>query len=360
MIRTAERPRKRLRRLLQVLRARVLGWGAAGNVAPISGSVTLFLPKFSAGDVAWMVSSVRQRVSPGRIWILWDGYVELPRDMEDVIDCRSGDTVLVETVKREDVFVYACDSDEIGLPWIRAIVKAGGRFYPVAAYRPSTYANVNDRARRTLEAEWKLQREERFDKWDFGPSDFLNIVQAIDLTARAPGAYVEVGCFRGSSASVAMHYMRDKGLRRECHFFDTFDGFNYAVARSSADSAWEGTHETEGRNVVARRIERWADSESGLVVDVRRLNILEDELPESITQVAVANIDVDLYEAVRAALWKIAPRVVPGGVVIVEDPGHTPALIGSRLALQEFLESAEAAAFTPIYMESGQTFLLRR
>lgn len=353
-------PRKRLRRTLQVLRAKVFGRKGAGRVSPLPGDAMLFPPKFSAGDVAWMVSSVRQRISSGRIWILWDGFVELPRDMENVIDCRSGDIAQVETVKREDAFVYACDSDEIGLPWIRAIVKAEGRFYPVAAYRPSTYANVSECARRTLEAEWKLQREERFDKWDFGPSDFLNIVQAIDMTARAPGAYVEVGCFRGSSASVAMHYLRDKGLRRECYFFDTFDGFNYAAARASPDSAWEGTHETEGRDVVARRIERWADRDRGLVVDVRKLNILEDELPESITRIAVANIDVDLYEAVRAALWKTAPRVVPGGVVIVEDPGHTPALIGSRLALQEFLESAEAAAFTPIYMESGQTFLLRR
>jgi hypothetical protein len=51
--------------------------------------------------------------------------------------------------------------------------------------------------------------------------------------------------------------------------------------------------------------------------------------------------------------------MVGGGILIVEDPGHTPALIGSRLALQEFMDSPDAAAFTPVYMESGQTLLIR-
>jgi hypothetical protein len=46
--------------------------------------------------------------------------------------------------------------------------------------------------------------------------------------------------------------------------------------------------------------------------------------------------------------------------MIVEDPGHTPALVGSRLALEQFLESPAGAAFTSVYLESGQTFLIRR
>ncbi len=73
----------------------------------------------------------------------------------------------------------------------------------------------------------------------------------------------------------------------------------------------------------------------------------------------VANIDVDLYEAVRIALFKVAPKIVRGGIMIVEDPGHTPSLIGSRVALAEFLESSEASPFLPVYMESGQTLLVK-
>ena len=72
----------------------------------------------------------------------------------------------------------------------------------------------------------------------------------------------------------------------------------------------------------------------------------------------VANIDVDIYEAVLAGLQKVAPRMAPGGVMIVEDPGHTPLLIGAGVALNQFLKSPAAAGFLPVYMQSGQTFLI--
>lgn len=67
-----------------------------------------------------------------------------------------------------------------------------------------------------------------------------------------------------------------------------------------------------------------------------------------------------MYEAVLFALFKIAPKIVTGGIMIVEDPGHTPALIGARVALEKFLYSNEGKLFTPIYMESGQFFLIKK
>jgi hypothetical protein len=93
-------------------------------------------------------------------------------------------------------------------------------------------------------------------------------------------------------------------------------------------------------------------------VIVRRHNIIEQEIPADVPLIAVANIDVDLYEAVLAALHKTAPRMTSGGIIIMEDPGHTPYLVGARVALDEFLASRTAAGFLPIYMEFGQTFLV--
>ena len=46
-------------------------------------------------------------------------------------------------------------------------------------------------------------------------------------------------------------------------------------------------------------------------------NILNDGLPDK--EIAVANIDVDMYEATLVALYKIAPRMVLGGVILLED-----------------------------------------
>lgn len=287
---------------------------------------------------------------------LTDGYAAPPQGPS--IDCRTHD---FEALGRfvNPLFLYACDSDEIGLPWIRELVRRRYRFYPVNSYTPSTYAHINDLARVTLETEYGEQSAAGFAKWDFGPGDFTNILQAIDITANVPGDYVEAGCYRGSSSCVAVRYMNARRMARRCWFFDTFDGFSYEAARESSDALWEDTHATEGEAAIRTRISRHAAPDRGLEVRVERRNVIDDGLPAEIGPIALANIDVDLYEAVKASLFKIAPHMEPRGIIIVEDPGHTPALIGSRLALQEFLASDAAAPFIAIYMESGQTFLVR-
>jgi hypothetical protein len=82
-------------------------------------------------------------------------------------------------------------------------------------------------------------------------------------------------------------------------------------------------------------------------------------IPGDFPAIAVAAIEVDLYEAVLAALVKVSPRMVPGGIIIVEDPGHTRQLVGARVALDEFLAGSAGSDFMPIYTESGRTFLIK-
>lgn len=169
-----------------------------------------------------------------------------------------------------------------------------------------------------------------------------------------PGAVVDIGCFRGSSSSVLLDYAKHNHLDRRFYFFDTFDGFSYAEARSSTDARWQGTHGTEGQTVIQNRLQ--AIGYPG--IEVHRANIITDPLPPAITQIAVANVDVDLYEAVRAGLSKVADLMAVGGIIICEDAGHTPALIGARLALLEFIRSPQGARFTQIFLPSGQAFLI--
>ena len=46
-------------------------------------------------------------------------------------------------------------------------------------------------------------------------------------------------------------------------------------------------------------------------------------------------------------------------IIIAEDAGHTPLLIGAYAAVREFLESPAGKAFTPVEMMSGQMFLIK-
>jgi hypothetical protein len=73
----------------------------------------------------------------------------------------------------------------------------------------------------------------------------------------------------------------------------------------------------------------------------------------------VANIDVDLYEATKVALERVAPLVVLGGIIICEDPASTPGLYGAYVAMHDFLEGNEdGRKFLPVF-KGGQYFLIK-
>jgi hypothetical protein len=280
----------------------------------------------------------------------------------DIINCSKQPPAIIESYDMtKTIFVYACDNDDIGLPFVRKIVDLGGKFCPISAGKPASYvSNANSTAREVLEEEFIAQEQEGFAKFYTGVYDFVNIIQAIDLTRRLNGDFIEIGCFRGSSGRVAVHYMNKIKLSRKCYFLDVFEGFTYEAANQSSDTFWRNTHKTEGIEVVSSRLKKYELPEIGLRVNVIKSNIIDDQLPSEIKNIAVANIDVDLYEAVKAGLCKVAPKIIPGGIMIAEDPGHTPRLIGARLALEEFLNSEISKSFTPLYMESGQWLFIKK
>ena len=247
-----------------------------------------------------------------------------------------------------------CNSD--GLPAIERIVAGGFKFSPFGGAPVGSYVYENSAALAAVERQFVHQQLEGYAKFeDPGSSeDFANLCQALETTRAVPGAIVEIGCFRGSSSSVMLDYALHNGFDRTFYFFDTFDGFSYETARTSPDAMWQGTHATEGHAVVECRLTAIGYPH----LQVHRANIITDNLPAEITQIAVANVDVDLYEAVIAGLNKVADLIPPGGIIICEDAGHTPNLIGARLALQEFMRSPRGARFTQIFMTSGQAFLI--
>lgn len=278
-----------------------------------------------------------------------------------LVDCRSGSIEQLEQFEPGTrLFIYACDQDDLGLPFVERLVVRGDKFLPAFKGDPGLYTNFDATARRALEDEYEFQVREGFAKFEYGPHDFVNITQALNATRDLPGDYVEIGCFAGSSSGAALRYLRYKGIARTCWFLDVFDGFTYEAAEKSSDAFWAGGHQTHGRDFIEARLKPYEARHQGLNVRVVKANIVTDELPEEMDRICVANVDVDLYEAVYAALVKVHPRMVAGGVVICEDAGHTPWCIGARLAFEQFIANEGAGAYTMAYMQSGQAFLIRR
>jgi hypothetical protein len=255
--------------------------------------------------------------------------------------------------------LYAVEHAQDGLALIEWLTERGIKYRGVGGYNVGGYAHDDRVARETIENALLEQTFNGYEKiTDIGAEqDFVNLTQALYRTRRLSGDVLEVGCFRGSSGSVMLDYAANKNLPpRHFWFFDVFQGFDYDEALASSDATWANTHATEGEAIVRHRLEGKAGANQ---VTVEKLNIITDELPDELGPIAVANIDVDLYEAVLAGLTRIAPLMQTGGIMICEDAGHTPALVGAALALEQFLDSDLGAGFTPVHMTSGQTFLIR-
>jgi len=254
---------------------------------------------------------------------------------------HSGDKV-VALLFNDDESIPAVlrEIDEID----RCVYVTSGRGFP-----PARYFHRNRAAKAALSASAKTSsRRSHFDL-----ADFENIMQALEITRDVVGDYVEIGVYRGGSAYAALAYMREADLKRRSYFFDTFQGFNYQTAIQSKDADWAGTHEGTSLERVRTALAEFNN------VRVERLEITNEELPAEIERIAVANVDVDMYEAVLESLRKIAPRLAPGGIMIGEDQGHTPNLAGAYRAVQEFLASDEGRRFLPIHLPSGQILLIK-
>lgn len=256
-------------------------------------------------------------------------------------------------------FIYAIEHSSVGLDVVRRLIKNNSIWYSAGCSEVGGYMFDNKSVKDLLEDEAEKQDKAGFSKFgDPGSAgDYANLCQAITATKHIDGDIVEIGVFRGSSSCIILGFAQSTNNHKPLWFFDTFDGFNYEEAYTSVDRVWKDTHQTEGHKRISKRIRSRAPDRKD--VNIQKLNIISDPLPLEIKKISVCNIDVDMLEAVNSAFEKIAPLMSVGGIMICEDAGHTPALIGARLALDDFLRSEWGPKFTPIFMESGQVFLIR-
>ena len=177
-----------------------------------------------------------------RAILLYDGFGEIDEILGDprlrmVLDVRKESPAALDSLGADDVVIYACTQDDLGLPFIAHLHKTGRKYYPVWSAPPGGYVFTNTTAREVLKVEFEFQKREGFDKWDFGHRDFTTLIQALDLTKNLPGCYLEAGCYRGSSAGAVLRYLATTRRPMQAFFLDVFEGFQYVESKTSADAA---------------------------------------------------------------------------------------------------------------------------
>lgn len=173
------------------------------------------------------------------------------------------------------------------------------------------------------------------------------------------GDVVECGVWRGASIILA----RLASPQRRCWLFDTFDGMTAPeplidISKNfiRADVSYQNKT-TNGRKWAACSLADVIVNLQGfgaydpnklrtVVGDVRE-TLRSPDIPDS---VALLRLDTDWYASTRTELETLWPRLVPGGVLIVDDYGHW---LGARAAVNEFFRLephgiAHWGAFTQI------------
>jgi O-methyltransferase len=181
------------------------------------------------------------------------------------------------------------------------------------------------------------------------PERVLAVVEAVRYLVRAgiEGDVVECGVWRGGSAMAAALALREQGDHtRLLHLFDTFEGM---TEPDESDVSFRGERaselllrsrrETDGGVWCYAPLEEVQAGFDALGIERARLRFVpgrvEDTLPNRApARIALLRLDTDWYESTRHELVHLFPRLVSGGILIVDDYGHW---LGARRAVDEYL-----------------------
>ncbi len=181
---------------------------------------------------------------------------------------------------------------------------------------------------------------------------FAVIAAAEHVSARGvQGAVVECGVWKGGSTMAALLALKGMGdVSREVWLYDTYEGM-------AAPTRQDGDTHTQLFNTHARADggSDWCRAELGEVVTnvescgypMERVKFIkgrvEDTIPGNLPErISLLRLDTDFYASTKHELEHLYPRLVSGGILIIDDYG---AFAGAKQAVDEYFAAQKIEAF---------------
>ena len=163
------------------------------------------------------------------------------------------------------------------------------------------------------------------------------------------GDFAELGVWKGNSAAVLADFAANSG--RRLFLFDTFSGFDQRDLAGIDDGKTPHFADTS------------VDYVKQTVGHAEHTTYIQGFFPESLTDearsrtFALAHIDCDLYEPMKAALEFFYPRMSHGGMLLLHDysSGHWH---GAKKATDEFC--AASGEFLSRWPDKSGTVIIRK
>jgi hypothetical protein len=181
------------------------------------------------------------------------------------------------------------------------------------------------------------------------PERIFGLIEAVKYITRykIAGDVVECGVWKGGSMmATAETLLSENDTSRQLFLYDTFEGMpppskdDVSFDNRSAEQMLEVNSNKE-QNLV------WAYSTLESVKQAMALSAypgkkiqyikgkIEDTIPGTMPEkIALLRLDTDWYESTKHELIHLFPRLVKGGVLIIDDYGYWK---GARKAVDEFI-----------------------
>lgn len=168
------------------------------------------------------------------------------------------------------------------------------------------------------------------------------------------GDIAECGCWRGLSAYQIASRIQKRGFKNHFFIFDSFEGLSDFEEN---DIPLGGIKDKEARK------KEFACGEDIVKANLKEFEFIDykkgwipERFPEtSEHQFSFVHIDVDMYQPILDALEFFYPRMVKGGVIVLDDYGFTY-FPGAKKATDEFMKDKNDFFLA---LASGQAFIIK-
>lgn len=165
------------------------------------------------------------------------------------------------------------------------------------------------------------------------------------VLGRIPGDFVECGVWKGGNCMLAALKMLQAGDLRDIWMFDTFEGMPEPTKvdireKGPALQTWEeNRHPVSGNNWCRAEIDAVQEAMASTGYPKERVRFIKGKVEETLRsgplpeQISVLRLDTDWYESTKAELEVLYPRLVSGGILILDDYNYWQ---GSKKAVDEY------------------------
>jgi len=177
------------------------------------------------------------------------------------------------------------------------------------------------------------------------PERIVSLVRAINYIEEndIEGCIVECGVWKGGSMMAALLALREKN--RNIYLYDTFEGMSEPTNKDESYKNESAKEAYLTKNEYWKRIECYSalDEVKNNIHNINypkdKINFIQGKVEETIPEIipekiAVLRLDTDWYESTMHEMVHLFPKLVTGGVIIIDDYGHWK---GCKKAVDEYI-----------------------